>query len=197
MRNRRRRLLAAALVAVALTAGVSCGSDDSTAEGGDATTTVTPSAEATAAALAVCGVVAGFAGVVADEVNAASRQITLETDPDEARRLLLDATEAIRNANAELPDRYAELGLPEDGDIGRLVDDAAATDEAVAEQLDAISAELADGLEGEGAREILSATFIAMEKVRSLSQPDQGDYSDAALVAALDTEPACEHTISR
>ena len=52
-------------------------------------------------------------------------------------------------------------------------------------------------IEPEDARSILSAAFIDYEKVQSLAQPDQGDYTDPELVAELDTLEDCEHTISR
>ena len=153
--------------------------------------------EAHQAAAGVCRVLVAFDHTVADKVNAASRQITADTDPDRARELLLDATEDVRYATGLLPDRYAVLELTDEGDVGRLVADATAAADDVDEQLDTITAELTDGLEGSDARQILSAVFIDMEKVQSLAQPDQTHYSDPDLVEQLDTLPDCEHTISR
>jgi len=149
------------------------------------------------AAAGVCRILVAYDHTVADEVNAASNQITLDTDPGDARRLLLDATADVRRATDFLPERYLALNLPDDGDVGRLVADATANVAAVDQQLDAIEAELDGGLVGEGPREILSAAFIDFEKVQSLAQPDQGDYADAELVHQLDTLDDCEHTISR
>ena len=179
-------------VAMAL-AGCSSGGGDTAATSAQAPA----DSEAHQAASGVCRVLVAFDRTVAVEVNAASSQITEDTDPEEARALLLEATDQVRNAAEFLPERYAALQVDDAGDLGRLVADATAASDDVDEELDRITAELTDGLEGEGPREILSATFIDMEKVLSLAQPDQGDYSDAALVEALDTEPACEHTISR
>ena len=183
----------ATLLAGALLVGApaGCASGD-----GDTAATSAPT-EAHQAASGVCRVLVAFDHTVADEVNAASRQITAETDPDEARALLLEATDEVRDATAFLPERYAALQVTDAGDLGRLVADATAATAGVDEQLDRITAELTDGLEGEGPREILSAVFIDMEKVQSLAQPDQGDYTDAALVDQLETLDACEHTISR
>lgn len=184
-------LLAGAALAGAL-AGCSSG-DDGTA----ASAPTAADSEAHRVASGVCRVIVAFDHTVADEVNAASRQITAETDPDEARALLLEATDEIRDATAFLPERYGALQVTDEGDLGRLVADATAATADVDEQLDRITAGLTDGLEGEGPREILSAVFIDMEKVQSLAQPDQGDYEDPALVEQLDTLDACEHTISR
>lgn len=190
-----RRALAAGAVAVALaTAALAGCSSGSTTERGAADEET--SVEHRAAA-GVCRILVAYDRTVAVEVNEASGQITLETDPDEARELLLDATADVRRATDFLPERYQALNLPDDGDAGRLVDDASANVAAVDEQLDTIEAELTGGLVGEGPREILSATFIDFEKVQSLAQPDQGDYTDADLVRALDTLDDCEHTVSR
>ena len=179
-------------------AAVACTSDDSTGgEPAEAEATAPASSDATATALGVCGVLVEFVDFVADEVNAASGEINLDTDPAVARELLLDATDDVQAAVDALPERYDAVRVSDEGDLGRLIEDAGANTVALDEQLDTIRTRLTDGLEGEGPREILSATFIDMEKVLSLAQPDQGDYSDAALVEALDTEPACEHTISR
>ena len=186
---------AAALVvgaALVLTVGA-CSSD-----GADTSSSApTSNSEAHQAAAGVCRVLVAFDHTVADKVNAASRRITADTDPDRARELLLDATDDVRYATSLLPNRYAVLELTDEGDIGRLVADASAAADDVDEQLDAITAELTDGLEGSDARQILSAVFIDMEKVQSLAQPDQTDYSDPDLVEQLDTLPDCEHTISR
>lgn len=186
---------AAALVvgaALVLTVGA-CSSD-----GADTSSSApTSNSEAHQAAAGVCRVLVAFDHTVADKVNAASRQITADTDPDRARELLLDATDDVRYATSLLPNRYAVLELTDEGDIGRLVADASAAADDVDEQLDAITAELTDGLEGSDARQVLSAVFIDMEKVQSLAQPDQTDYSDPDLVEQLDTLPDCEHTISR
>ncbi len=186
-------IAALALTAVALTG---CSSDG----GGSASTTSTTSGsrgEAHRAAAGVCRILVSFDDTVAEKVNAASHQITADTDPDRARELLLAATADVRRASGALPDRYDALGLTDEGDIGRLVADAAAAAADVDEQLDTITAELTDGLEGADARQILSAVFIDMEKVQSVAQPDQTDYSDPQLVEQLDTLPDCEHTISR
>lgn len=178
-------LLAGALVGA-------CSSDSTTASGAaDEGTSVEHRAAA-----GVCRVLVAYDHTVADEVNAASEQITLDTDPDEARRLLLDATDGVRRATDFLPERYLALNLPDDGDVGRLVDDVSANVAAIDEQLDAIEAELTDGLPGEGPREILSAAFIDFEKVQSLAQPEIDDYADAALVEQLDSLDDCEHTVS-
>lgn len=186
---------AAALVvgaALVLTVGA-CSSD-----GADTSSSApTSNSEAHQAAAGVCRVLVAFDHTVADKVNAASRRITADTDPDRARELLLDATDDVRYATSLLPNRYAVLELTDEGDIGRLVADASAAADDVDEQLDAITAELTDGLEGSDARQVLSAVFIDMEKVQSLAQPDQTDYSDPDLVEQLDTLPDCEHTISR
>lgn len=181
------------LVGVVVTTGVSCSSDDSTA----GTTSTLLASEATVTALGVCGVLVEFVDLVADEINAASGEIQLDTDPDVARQLLLDATSDIQAAVDALPVQYEAVRVSDDGDLGRVIDDAGANTADLDEQLADITAELTDGLEGEDARAILSAVFIDMEKILSLAQPDQGDYSDAALVAALDTEEPCQHTISR
>ena len=185
-------LLAGAVLAGTLTG---CSSSDDGSAGGSAPTGA--DSEAHQAASGVCRILVAFDRTVALEVNEASRQITSETDPAEARALLLEATDDIRSAAEFLPERYAALQVDDQGDLGRLVADASAATAAVDEQLDRITAELTDGLPDEGPREILSAVFIDMEKVQSLAQPDQGDYSDAALVEQLDTLDACEHTISR
>ena len=193
MRARTAGMLLAGAVLAGAVGGCSSG-------GGDAADGTAPAAADTAAhqaASGVCRILVAFDHTVADEVNAASRQITAETDPDEARALLLEATEEIRDAAEFLPERYAALQVSDQGDLGRLVADATAATAAVDEQLDRITAELTDGLPDEGPREILSAVFIDMEKVQSLAQPDQGDYSDVALVEQLETLDACEHTISR
>ena len=186
---------AAALVvgaALVLTVGA-CSSD-----GADTSSSApTSNSEAHQAAAGVCRGLVAFDHTVADKVNAASRRITADTDPDRARELLLDATDDVRYATSLLPNRYAVLELTDEGDIGRLVADASAAADDVDEQLDAITAELTDGLEGSDDRQILSAVFIDMEKVQSLAQPDQTDYSDPDLVEQLDTLPDCEHTISR
>ena len=167
----------------------------------DATTTSDTSAGGATlehrAAAGVCRILVAYDRTVANEVNEASEQITLDTDPEDARALLLEATEDVRRATDFLPERYQALNLPADGDVGRLIDDAGANVTGVEAQLDAIEAELTGGLEGEDARSILSAAFIDYEKVQSLAQPDQGDYTDPELVAELDTLEDCEHTISR
>lgn len=193
-----RRLASIALPAVLVVAGVSCSSDDPTGdESGGSDTSAPTSDDATATALGVCGVLVEFVDLVADEINAASGEIRLDTDPDAARDLLLDATDDIQSAVDALPGQYEAVRVSDDGDLGRLIDDAGANTADLDAQLDDIRTLLTDGLSGEGPREILSATFIDMEKVLSLAQPDQGDYTDADLVAALDTLPDCEHTISR
>jgi hypothetical protein len=181
-----------AALAVLLTG---CASGDVDTAGSSAPTAA--DTEAHRAASGVCRVLVAFDHTVADEVNAASRQITAETDPEEARALLLEATDEIRRASDFLPERYAALSVTGEGDLSRLVADATAATAAVDEQLDRITAELTDGLDGEGPREILSAVFIDMEKVQSLAQPDQSDYADADLLEQLDTLDACQHTISR
>lgn len=193
----RRRVASAAVLAGLALGGVlpGCSSERSTA--GGTTDDASSSSVEHRAAAGVCRILVAYDRTVANEVNEASEQIALETDPDDARALLLEATDDVRRATDFLPERYQALNLPDDGDAGRLVDDARANVARVDEQLDLIEAELTDGLDGEDARSILSAAFIDYEKVQSLAQPDQGDYTDPELVAELDTLEDCEHTISR
>lgn len=193
---RRPKLVAGLLIAglsVASLCLAGCGDQGSSAGERAARAAV----DATAAATGVCGVLVDFDHVVADEVNGASRQITGGASAEEARRLLLDATVRVQRATDDLADRYAALSLRDEGDIGRLVADATANADKVDAQLDLIRASLTDGLGGEGPRAILTATFIRYEKVQSLAQPEVDDYTEAALVNALDHDPACEHTVSR
>ena len=191
----RRRTLTATAVAATLAAGllVGCSSSSTTASGA---TDQGTSVEHRAAA-GVCRVLVAYDHTVANEVNDASQQIHLDTDPDEARQRLLDATAAVRRATDFLPERYLALNLPDEGDVGQLVRDVSDNADAVDQQLDDIEAELTDGLDGEGAREILSAAFIDFEKVQSLAQPHRDDYADAELVRQLDSLDDCRHTVSR
>lgn len=185
-------LLTAALVIAACSSGGGDSQDASAAQD-----TGVSSREAVEAADGVCGVLVDFDHTVADAVNGASRQITGQSDADEARRLLLEATDTVQQATDRLLDDYAALGLGDEGDIGRLVEDASARAEDVTDQLDLIRTTLTDELVDEGPRAILTATFIHYEKVQSLAQPEVDDYHDQALVDALNDRPDCEHTISR
>lgn len=193
--SRAPRSSALLLTAVLVVASCSSGGDGQDAS--SAPDTGVSSREAVEAADGVCGVLVDFDHTVADAVNGASRQITGQSDADEARRLLLEATDTVQQATDRLPDDYAALGLGDEGDIGRLIEDASARAGDVTVQLDLIRTTLTDELVDEGPRAILTATFIHYEKVQSLAQPEVDDYHDQALVDALNDRPDCEHTISR
>jgi hypothetical protein len=178
--------LVALLVAGALVVG--CSSEGDAGDGG--------ALDDEAIAAGLCGVLVEWNRSVSDVSNEASRTVADLEEPDEARAVLLEAVDRLDQRSQSLVAEYEELGIPDEGEAGRMVAEVEAARDDIAVELADIREELDDGLDGASADEILRTYFSDMEKVLSVAQPEAPPEGDP-LRTALDAEPSCDHTISR